>query len=925
MNKYYFTLAVVFFYAQILSAQTIINDYTPVTGYDPTCNSLIVTNATSFSTGDEVLVIQMKGAEIDTSNTSAFGTLKSLNNCGNYEINKVRVIAGNAVGLDYNLTNNYDYAAGKVQLVRVPRHSNYTVNSTHSCAPWNGSSGGVFAIIVSNTLTLNNNIDVSEKGFRGGANANNIFHTQYTRNQQDYCYPVNNFSGAMKGEGITEVSTNKQYCRGELYNGGGGANSTNSGGGGGGNGGAGGQGGDEWVGAPATAVGGRGGQAFAYNPSVNKITMGGGGGAGDVNDRHTSDGGNGGGIVLIFAGTIVGNNKILAANGEQGLDCSPSSSFQCNDGFGGGGAGGTILINAQTLSNINVHIAGGRGANLNTNSGAHAPGGGGAGGALLVNNASLFSNINFNFTGGVAGILTMGASTTNWGAKAGNQGDTTSNFIIPFASTPFNFSGLNASISDSVSACKTMTFRLTTSSSINSVDWDLGDGNTSNGATITHTYNTSGNYTIRAIIKTTGGCSDTLQKNIQVPDNNINETIIDSIIGCKEIILSSQNNGSKIKQYEWSLGDGNTDSTNPVSHRYNQPGTYNIQLIVTDSIGCADTINHSISFTNVLDYNITDSVIDCTKAAFDTVYVSGPKAASILWVFDDGNTSTSAPIQHRYQKTGTYLVKLIVRDTAGCTDTSSKLLALQQYPITIEASNDTQVCFKNETTLTAAGAATYTWTPQNALDNNKGASVIARPTETITYTVVGVDTAGCRGTDTVRVEVLPLPDIKISATRDYVTCDSPEVFLFASGGKDYEWFPEEYFPNKNSINPSVAPDLNTKFSVKGYDDYGCWNIVSLIIKAERMSKIFMPTAFTPNRDGLNDAIKPIVVCNFNFERMMLYNRWGELVYSTNDISNGWDGTYNGKTQDLGTYQYMITGKNDTGSDIMFKGNFVLVR
>ena len=148
-----------------------INDYTPVLSFNACENKMLVEDVSDFYVGDTVLIIQMKGALIDSSNTPAFGTITDYRNCGNFEFNYIKIISGNTVELKNNLTRQYDIPYGKVQLIRVPTYSNLITADPLTCIPWNGSSGGVLVFIVNDTLTLNANIDVSVKGFRGGKNA----------------------------------------------------------------------------------------------------------------------------------------------------------------------------------------------------------------------------------------------------------------------------------------------------------------------------------------------------------------------------------------------------------------------------------------------------------------------------------------------------------------------------------------------------------------------------------------------------------------------------------------------------------------------------------------------------------------------------------------------------------------------------------
>lgn len=140
---------------------------------NPCDNKLTVEDASTFNVGDTVLLIQMKGVVIDSTNTAAFGTITSYKNSGNYEFNYVKSKSGNIIELTNALTRQYDIPFGKVQLVRVPYYTSANVSGTLTCLPWDGSKGGVLAVNVRDTLELNADIDVTGKGFVSPGPVNN--------------------------------------------------------------------------------------------------------------------------------------------------------------------------------------------------------------------------------------------------------------------------------------------------------------------------------------------------------------------------------------------------------------------------------------------------------------------------------------------------------------------------------------------------------------------------------------------------------------------------------------------------------------------------------------------------------------------------------------------------------------------------------
>ncbi|MEO8133624.1 MAG: DUF6701 domain-containing protein [Betaproteobacteria bacterium] len=401
--------------------------------------------STPISAGDMLLIMQMQGAAIDSSNTGTYGTASSLS-AGTYEY----VIASNAVPLSggtlttsCRTLNAYTSAAASTasgqstfQVIRVPVFASYTLASITALA-WNGSTGGVLAFDVTGALNLNSTtISVTGLGFRGGAGRNS---TTGSGANTDYRTPVTNLANGSKGEGIagtpyyvltstnTLVTTgidgypNGSFARGAPVNGGGGgtdinptANDQNPGGGGGANAGSGGQGGIGWcpgfnTTAPTYGCG-IAGQVSAINPGgstggfggksvtglgATRLTMGGGGGAGTTNNATGANGAlstsgvPGGGIIMVRAGSMTGTGT-FNANGKDG-DITVA-----NDGAGGGGAGGAVMISAASgMSGLTINATGGIGGSTlvpasqvpATTATPHGPGGGGGGGVILTSGA----------------------------------------------------------------------------------------------------------------------------------------------------------------------------------------------------------------------------------------------------------------------------------------------------------------------------------------------------------------------------------------------------------------------------------------------------------------------------------------------------------------------------------------------------------
>ncbi len=411
------TIIYILFVSLSIHAQTIsgvINSYARVVninGNDFTIDN-VSGNQTAFATGKLVLIIQMKGATVNTSNSYAYGSITNLNEAGNYEFARVNAMTGSTVTFS-GVLNQYN-VNGYVQLVSVPEYNDVTVNGNINGIPWNKNTGrgGIIAMEIAGTLTMSGNINADGIGFKGAA-----VNTSASGAANDSSsFVTNQGSGfGMKGEGISEPVAGFEYGRGGIANGGGGGNTHNAGGGGGSNNSSGGVGGHGWPGAggaPANA-GGRSGHVFTYAAPGAKIFMGGGGGSGQQNNNRASAGANGGGIVIVRANTITSDCASTYSITADGNDANNSSG---NDGAGGAGAGGVVLldvINYNLTCQLDAHANGGNGGDVATGA-AHGGGAGGGAGIIMLGapTGSVFTN--FDATTGLNGrdCNTCGSSGT---------------------------------------------------------------------------------------------------------------------------------------------------------------------------------------------------------------------------------------------------------------------------------------------------------------------------------------------------------------------------------------------------------------------------------------------------------------------------------------------------------------------------------
>jgi gliding motility-associated-like protein len=186
--------------------------------------------------------------------------------------------------------------------------------------------------------------------------------------------------------------------------------------------------------------------------------------------------------------------------------------------------------------------------------------------------------------------------------------------------------------------------------------------------------------------------------------------------------------------------------------------------------------------------------------------------------------------------------------------------------------------------------------------------------------VIEVDTIHIKGTNItiLSTALLPLPQ-----------GDSTQLIINPTGTyQNIIWSPNQWINNRYLAAPTVLPDVSTAYIVNATDSNNCPISAQIIVTVteSNLPEFVMPNAFSPNGDGKNDSIGPILNPNAQLSSYHIYNRWGELVFDK-DLSgtNDWDGTYKNAQQPGGIYMYFITVISSTGKSTYKEGNLTLFR
>ncbi len=376
----------------------------------------------------------------------------------------------------------------------------------------------------------------------------------------------------------------------------------------------------------------------------------------------------------------------------------------------------------------------------------------------------------------------------------------------------------------------------------------------------------------------------------------------------------------------WLVTDGLDcwDCPNPVSSPIS---TTEYFVEVTTDYGCKliDTV-----VVNIVYPEDVDAGGDALICDGESVQLLGVAEGNISWSpsFDLNNSNILNPIGNPSSSVTYYMTAT----NGDCILTDSmEVEVIDKAEIFVD---DVKICEGEGIQLQAYGNAdSYFWYESPDLSDIYIPNPIAQPNETTTYTVVGE--IGMCESDTAIVEVTVVPELEtfIPEYYQYFNGQTVQLNLSITNPDDYlyQWFPAELLNCTNCINPSFTPDTTMTYTVEITDpSTGCVTIESTIVK-EYFScpteLIGVPNIFTPNNDGINDILKmelsPSMSEIYTFK---VFNRWGALVFETEDFNEGWDGTYKGEIMPNGVYIYFLEAPCEVnGRRMIKKGDITIIR
>ena len=347
-------------------------------------------------------------------------------------------------------------------------------------------------------------------------------------------------------------------------------------------------------------------------------------------------------------------------------------------------------------------------------------------------------------------------------------------------------------------------------------------------------------------------------------------------------------------------------------------------MTLTDPLGCT---NRDSVFVNVKLGVALDAGPDTSICLSDAVQLH-PISDALHY-----NWTPSAPLNSDTAKypiaanLGTTTMFYVIANIGRCQTTDSVKVTVAPYPAA-NVGSDTSLCYGRSVQLSATGGSIYSWSPVFFLDNPNIANPLANPNRTIRYTVMVRDTLGCTKSSTTTILIKVFPKITADAgPRDTTIVRNQPLQLFGTGGQIYLWSPATGLSNPNVQNP-IARGLtdNIDYILKVSNAAGCYALDTISVTVYKINPgLYVPNAFTPNGDGLNDIFRPIPIGMKQINYFKVFNRWGQLMFSTTDQHAGWDGKFRGRPQDPAVYVWIVEGVDFDGNTITQKGSMVLIR
>lgn len=477
-------------------------------------------------------------------------------------------------------------------------------------------------------------------------------------------------------------------------------------------------------------------------------------------------------------------------------------------------------------------------------------------------------------------------------------------------------------VNDSTQEITTNNFIFTNTSTIasgsQSFSWYLGDGWIFGSTNPVKTYGKTGIYTVILYDTSNLGCVDTFAKKVYVVSPvtaGFKYTTV--CFGDSTEFTDTSKSSTAIQQYNWDLDNDGVfgDATGAtIKYKFAYADTFKVGLQVITATSKDTAWNNVIVHPEPkADFTFTNACFGSTTDFKDNSTITNDYIAKYYWDFDGNGTvddSSGAVTSYQFPTAGAYVGKLLVVTSNGCSDEASQTVKVNQAPTAgftfSNACVGDSVKFVNTSSIGANDSIiNFLWT------YGDGTDAIIRDDHThfyssegdYTVTLVVLSSQGCKGTDTQNIHIYPKPSVSITPSSDTIFYKGDKIDLdVGSGYKTIMW-------SSGESTAKITVDQTGGYIVTVSDTNNCFNSASIQVLVKDIPEVDATNVFTPNGDGVNDYFVLKDIDAFAPVTLTIYNRWGDVLYTSTAYKNDWDGTYKGAYLAEGTYYYILKTKD----------------
>lgn len=494
------------------------------------------------------------------------------------------------------------------------------------------------------------------------------------------------------------------------------------------------------------------------------------------------------------------------------------------------------------------------------------------------------------------------------------------------------------------------------SGSIDNWNWDFGNGTTGTDQSPDYqVYSADDIYDVELIVASGNGCADTLVQQIEIYPVPMAEFTFDSVCYPLEVQftdLSDQNGTYPLTTWTWTFSDGQTSNDQSPSIDFGMPGTFAADLLITNGPGCKSTYSLGDAVVHPLpEPDFPQGLATCLE---DTIFFTDLSSISPItddtivewtWNFDDGNSSDLVEPYHIYNAHDLYNVTLTTATNHGCVESITRVVEIYALPevefiadppsgcapLTVQFIDQTEIA--NPYTLQSwdwwLGADSLISTsPSNVQVYNPELAPLDIAQYDISLTVTSTNGCTTELTKQDYVTVYPKPEAEFAVDEEVQDIIKPRFeftdlstenvtnwdWRFGDGTYDTDQHPVHWYEAVGTYGVQLIVETQ----------YGCLDTAGINVKVNPVYTFYIPNSFTPNQDDLNEEFFGIGE-GYSAYSMFIYNRWGELIFESNDPEFKWDGTYKGQQVQQGTYAYRFYIIDWQGHDHQYEGHVTLHR